>query len=81
MLKYKQLLVFLFVCTVMSPLQIRDRFIAGQLAKHKQSNYYVDQFPVYRSLFADYQRECHWGYYVSMDKHTKTPVFGLVFMF
>jgi hypothetical protein len=81
MLKYTNVLLFLIVCTGFMPQQFGDRLIAGQLAKNKSAYQYIYDVPIYRKLFSEYQRDCSWGYYISVEKHSKTPSFGLVFMF
>lgn len=81
MIKYRFLVLPLIVCALYNPFDFKDRFIAGQLAKHKHSQYYIERVPLYKKAFSQYQKDCEWGYYFQIEKQDRVPVFGVIITF
>ena len=79
--------VFVVLCSATDPVydQVLDRWLAGQslyIARrvgNKDFNDYLSQNHQY--LIQEYQAQCGWGFYITMEKQSKTPTIGLTIQF
>ena len=73
------------VCTITDHVwdQFGDRFLAGQLM------YTAKTFQLYEEYISninyvqikEYRSDCNWGFYLRVEKNSKTPMGGIVVRF